>query len=99
MRKIGILLLFIALVPCMPVFFFFYALAGGWGDGGLAETEEASRMTGFLQPIINVIFILPSQWGARISPLHNRFPISIRGAAQAEASSLTEEKVKLVTVE
>ena len=43
------------------------------------------------------MFILPSQWGARLSPLHNRFPITMRPVALAEAQALTEERVKLVT--
>jgi hypothetical protein len=93
----SIVLFFIGLVPAMPVFFFFYALAGGWDDAGLEEATEASHMTGFLRPVINIIFILPSKWGARISPLHNRFPITNREAAMIEAHALTEEKVKLVS--
>jgi O-antigen/teichoic acid export membrane protein len=93
----SIVLFFLALVPFMPVFFFFYALAGGWDVAGLEEVEEASRMAGLMRPIVNLIFIIPSKWGARVSPLHNRFPITMRDLAQAEARSLTEEKVKLVT--
>ena len=93
----SIVLFFLALVPFMPVFFFFYALAGGWDKAGLEEVDEASRMAGLMRPIVNVIFIIPSKWGARISPLHNRFPITMRDLATAEARSLTEEKVKLVT--
>ena len=93
----SIVLFFLALVPFMPVFFFFYALAGGWDIAGLEEVDEASRMSGPMRPIVNVIFIIPSKWGARISPLHNRFPITMRELAQAEARSLTEERVKLVT--
>jgi O-antigen/teichoic acid export membrane protein len=92
----SIVLLFVALVPCMPVFFFFYALLGGWDDAGLEETVQASNMVGFLRPVINLIFILPSRWGARISPLHNRFPITMRPLAMEEARLLTQEKVKLV---
>jgi O-antigen/teichoic acid export membrane protein len=91
----SIMLLFIALVPCMPFFFFFYALAGGWDDAGLEEAALAGRMTGFLRPVVNIIFIAPSRWGARFSPLHNRFPITMRPAAVAEAQLLTEERVKL----
>jgi len=97
MKKLAVLLLFIALVPCMPVFFFFYALAGGWDQAGLDEADEACRMTGFLRPVVNFIVIVPSRWGARISPLHNRFPTTMRPAALAEAQALTEERVKLVT--
>jgi hypothetical protein len=95
----SIVLFFLALVPFMPVFFFFYALVGGWDIVGLEEVEEASRMAGLMRPVVNLIFIIPSKWGARISPLHNRFPISMRDLALAEALSLTEEKVKLVTAE
>ena len=93
----SIVLFFLALVPFMPVFFFFYALAGGWDIAGLEEVEEASRMAGLMRPIVNVIFIIPSKWGARISPLHNRFPITMRDLAVRKRASLTEEKVKLVT--
>ncbi|MBI5353944.1 MAG: hypothetical protein HZB50_14980 [Chloroflexi bacterium] len=92
----SIVLFFIGLLPSMPVFFFFYALVGGWDNAGLDEVTEASEMTGFLRPVINIIFVLPSKWGARISPLHNRFPITMRAAAMSEAQLLTEQKVKLV---
>jgi hypothetical protein len=43
------------------------------------------------------MIFLPNLWGSKISPLHNRFPITIREAALAEARSLTEEKVRLVS--
>jgi len=39
---------------------------------------------------------LPNLWGTKISPLHNRFPITIREAALAEARSLMQEKVVLI---
>lgn len=94
----SILLFFIGLLPAMPVFFFFYALAGGWDNAGLDEVAEASQMTGgFLRPVLNLVFVLPSRWGAKISPLHNRFPITMRESALAEAKLLTEERVKLVS--
>ena len=92
----SIILFFIGLVPAMPVFFLFYALAGGWDDAGLDEVTEASRMTGFLYHVVNIVFALPSRWGARLSPLHNRFPITMRAAAMNEAELLTEARVKLV---
>ena len=92
----SIILFFIGLVPAMPVFFFFYALAGGWDNAGLDEVDEASQMTGFLRPVVKVIFSTPSRWGAKLSPLHNRFPIKMRPAAMEEARSLTAERVKLV---
>jgi hypothetical protein len=92
----SVVLFFIALLPAMPVFFFFYALAGGWDTAGLEEVTEATQMTGFLRPVVRVVFEYPSRWGARISPLHNRFPIKMRELAMIEAQALTEERVKLV---
>jgi O-antigen/teichoic acid export membrane protein len=92
----SVVLFFIGLLPAMPVFFFFYALAGGWDDAGLDEVVEATQMTGFLRPVVKVVFAIPSRWGAKLSPLHNRFPIKMRPAAMIEAQALTEERVKLV---
>jgi O-antigen/teichoic acid export membrane protein len=93
----SIILFFIGLVPAMPFFFFFYGLAGGWDDAGLEEVAEASRLTGLLYRVVYVIFLLPSRWGAKLSPLHNKFPITMRASALAEAKLLTEERVKLVS--
>jgi O-antigen/teichoic acid export membrane protein len=92
----SIILFFIGLLPAMPVFFFFYALAGGWDDAGLEEVAEASRLTGFLYQVVRVVFVIPSRWGAKLSPLHNRFPITMRESAMAEAKLLTASRVKLV---
>jgi O-antigen/teichoic acid export membrane protein len=92
----SIVLFFIGLLPAMPVFFFFYALAGGWDDAGLEEIAEASQMSGFLRPVVKIVFTFPSRWGARLSPLHGRFPIKMRPLAMEEARLLTEERVKLV---
>jgi len=92
----SIVLFFIGLLPAMPIFFFFYALVGGWDDAGLDEVAEASRLTGFLYQVVRIVFVLPSRWGAKLSPLHNRFPITMRDSAIEEARLLTEQKVKLV---
>jgi hypothetical protein len=92
----SIILFFIGLVPAMPVFFFFYALVGGWDDAGLDEVAEAGTMTGFLRSVVRIVFVIPSRWGAKLSPLHNRFPITMRESAMAEAKLLTDERVKLV---
>ena len=41
------------------------------------------------------LFWAATALGARMSPLHGRFPIDIRPAALAEARSLTKERVQL----
>jgi len=90
----SMLLLFLAILPSFPVYMFLYGLAGGWDDGTLGELKEAVGMTGRLRPVVWVVWGA-SAAGARLSPLHNRFPIRIRPAAMEEARSLTLEKVRL----
>src|SRR5215468_8172425 len=92
----SIIFFFFGLVPSIPVCFFFYALVGGWEAAGLDEVAEASRLTGFIYQVVRVVFVIPSRWGAKLSPMHNRFPIAMRESAMAEARALTEARVKLV---
>ena len=49
----------------MPVFFFFYALVGGWDDAGLEEIDEASQMSGFLRPVVKVDLHLSEPVGCK----------------------------------
>jgi O-antigen/teichoic acid export membrane protein len=90
----SMLLFFVAILPSFPVYMFLYGLVGGWDDGTLGELKEAVDMTGRLRPVVWLIGA-SSAAGARLSPLHNRFPVRIRGAAMEEARALTLEKVRL----
>jgi O-antigen/teichoic acid export membrane protein len=87
-------LLILALLGSLPLYAFFTALLGGWDDGGVAELEQASRLSGAGRPLARLLYRAVA-WGARLSPLHNRFPMQIRTAALEEAASLTQEKVEL----
>ncbi len=90
----SIVIFFIGILPSFPLFAFFYALFGGWDDGTLAELRQAVGLSSFMWPLA-WLFWAASALGARISPLHGRFPITNRPAALAEAASLTEERVRL----
>jgi O-antigen/teichoic acid export membrane protein len=90
----SMLLFFLAILPSFPVYMFLYGLAGGWDDGTLGELKEAVGMTGRMRPVVWMVWGA-SAAGARLSPLHNRFPIRIRPAAMEEARALTLEKVSL----
>jgi O-antigen/teichoic acid export membrane protein len=90
----SMLLFFVAILPSFPVYMFLYGLVGGWDDGTLGELREAVNMTGRLRSVVWLIWA-SSAVGARLSPLHNRFPVRIRGAAMEEARALTLEKVRL----
>jgi O-antigen/teichoic acid export membrane protein len=90
----SVLLFFVALLPSLGVFCFFNGLFGGWDDDGLAELHRAAGMSNLGKPVAWAIYHT-SRWGARLSPLHGRFPIDLYAAAQAEGDSLTAEKVAL----
>jgi O-antigen/teichoic acid export membrane protein len=91
----SVLIFFIGVLPSLPLFMFLYSLVGGWDDATLGEFRDAAAMTGPVRGLVEWLMVRPAALGARLSPLNNRFPITIRSAAMVEALSLTEEKVRL----
>ncbi len=91
----SVLILIIVLIPSFPIFAFLYGLFGGWDVDTLEVFDRGTRLTSFMRPIARLIF-QATALGARISPLHNRFPFSNHSEAMAEAQALTEERVSLV---
>jgi O-antigen/teichoic acid export membrane protein len=90
----SIVIFLIGILFSYPIYAFLYGLAGGWDDGTLDEFRRAAELLPFLRPMAR-LFVASTSLGARLSPLHNRFPITIRGEALAEAELLTAEKVNL----
>jgi O-antigen/teichoic acid export membrane protein len=90
----SVLLFFIALLPSLAVYCFINGLLGGWDDHGLAELRRAAGMSSLGRPVAWGIYYACT-WGARLSPLHGRFPIDLYAAAEAEGAALTAEKVAL----
>ncbi len=91
----SIVIFFIGVLPSLPVYMFLYGLFGGWDDATLTEFREAAAMTGPVSGMVEWMMVRPTAFGARLSPINGRFPISIREAAMVEARELTEERVKL----
>jgi O-antigen/teichoic acid export membrane protein len=91
----SVLLFFVALLPSLPVFCFFYGLFGGWDNAGLAELRRAAGMSNLGKPIAWLIYYT-SRLGGWLSPLHGRFPIDLYESAQSEALDLTEGRAPLV---
>ena len=91
----SVLIFFIAIVPSFPIFAFLYAFFGGWDDDTLEEVHQAAALASFMKPLA-WLFWAASSLGARISPLHGRFPITIRAGALAEAKALQSDRVSLV---
>lgn len=90
----SVIILIVAILPSYPLFAFFYGLFGGWDDATLAEVHRAVDLSTFMKPLA-WLFWKSTSLGARLSPLHNHFPISNRQAALEEALSLTHERVNL----
>jgi O-antigen/teichoic acid export membrane protein len=91
----AVFLFFVALLPFLPVYFFFSGLFGGWDDAGLLELRRAAGLSSLGKPIAWLIYYA-SALGSRLSPLHGRFPIDLQEEAQVEAKTLTVERVPLL---
>ncbi len=92
-RSVAILL--IGTLAGMYIYAFIAALLGVFDDNTLAEFKRATEMAKGLKFMAKPLYLV-SKWGAKISPLHNKFPIAIFEEAKAEAQQLTEEKSKLM---
>ena len=90
----SVLIFFIGILPSYPVYAFLYGLFGGWDNETLDELRRAAELASFMRPLAR-LFWASTNLGARISPLHGRFPIGIRQAALAEAGALTAERVTI----
>ncbi len=90
----SVLMFLLGILPSYPVFAFLYGLFGGWEDEGLAELRRAVNLSGFMRPLA-WLFWGATRLGASLSPLHGRFPITVRAAAMDEAQLLTRERVPL----
>ncbi len=82
--------LWVAAICCiaLPAYGFLTALFGGWDDAGIAELQQAARMSLLGIPVAQLLSI-GVKIGARISPLHGRFPMALRTLAQEESQALT----------
>jgi len=91
----SVLIFLIGILPSYPLYMFFYGFFGGWDQATLAELNESVALTGGMRWFTRWGMYEATALGARVSPLHGRFPINIRGEAMREAEELTKEKVKL----
>jgi len=90
----SVILFVVGLVFSFPLYAFFSGLLGGWDEAGLEEFRRSVGLASLAKPYAWLIYH-GCRLGARISPLHGRFPIDLYEAAEAEAASLTAEKVAL----
>ena len=79
---------FAALPLGLWIYAFFTALFGGWDDASIQEFERAVQLSGIGKPYAWVLWQC-IRLGARISPLHGRFPIVIAGIAEEQATAIS----------
>ncbi len=91
----SLLIFFLALLPSLPFYSFLTGLFGGWDDQGVQELKRAVDMSSLAKPIAYLVY-RGTVLGARLSPIHGRFPITLYDEAEAEARGLMAEKVRLV---
>ncbi len=94
----SILIFLIGILFSFPLYAFLYGLAGGWDDGTLEELRQAAGLSSFMRPMA-WLFWKCNALGARFSPLHGRFPITVRAEAMEEAARLTSIRVKVAASE
>ncbi len=70
----SIVLFFIGLLPAMPVFFFFYALAGGWDDAGLGGDRRGQPDERFPAPGDQGCIHLSKPMGCQTQPAAQPLP-------------------------
>ncbi len=90
----SVLIFFLGILPSFPLFAFLYGLFGGWDDETLDELRQSVPLASFMRPLA-WLFWRCTHWGARLSPLHGKFPITLRSQAMAEARSLMDDRVDL----
>jgi O-antigen/teichoic acid export membrane protein len=93
----SVLIMFIGILVSFPLFALLYAFFGGWNEPALDELRHGSELAGPMRPLTLLLFWRPSRFGARLSPLHGRWGVTIQSAAEAEAAGLMAERVDLTT--
>jgi O-antigen/teichoic acid export membrane protein len=78
--------------------FFLMGLAGGFDEAAIEELEQAASMSVTLRFAARW-FVRVATAGHRLSPLRNRFPVTIAEEAKAEAAELEEAAAKAAKAE
>jgi len=81
-------LIFGLVLPTLLLYAFLTSLLGGWDEGGLNELHRAVAISGIGRPFAWLLWWV-IRLGARISPLHGRFPSLLYDLAHEEAQALT----------
>ncbi len=84
----SVTLLLVGLIGGLALYGFLTALLGGWDNGGIAELARATRLSS-LGWSLAWLLTMAVRLGAQLSPLHGRFPATLREFAEEEARAAT----------
>ncbi len=91
----SVVILLIGTLLGLYLYSFIASFFGAFDENTLGELKQATEMAGGFKFMAKPLYKL-TEWGAKISPFHNKFKISIFEEATLEAQQLTEEKAQLV---
>lgn len=91
----AVILFVIGMFGMEYVYAFFDGLFGGFCDNTLDELDVATNMVTGVKGLVRAYYKMVA-FGARLSPLHNKFKIKVYDAAFQEAQELTDIKKKVV---
>jgi len=91
----SVVILLIGTLIALYIYAFVAGFFGAFDDNTLGELKTATEMAGGFKFMSKPLYKM-SEWGAKISPFHNKFKVSIFDEASKEAMELTEEKTALV---
>ncbi|MHA1197967.1 MAG: lipopolysaccharide biosynthesis protein [Candidatus Heimdallarchaeaceae archaeon] len=91
----SVVILLIGTLIGLYLFAFIASFFGAFDDNTLKELKQATEMAGGFKFMAKPLYKM-TEWGAKISPLHNKFKMSGFDEAIVEAQQLTDEMKQLV---
>ncbi|MCE7741052.1 MAG: hypothetical protein GOP50_01215 [Candidatus Heimdallarchaeota archaeon] len=91
----SVVILLIGTLIGLYLYAFIASFFGAFDDNTLKELKQATEMAGGFKFMAKPLYKM-TEWGAKISPLHNKFQMSGFDEATVEAQQLTEEMKQLV---
>ncbi|MHA1827719.1 MAG: lipopolysaccharide biosynthesis protein [Candidatus Heimdallarchaeaceae archaeon] len=91
----SVIILLIGTLFGLYLFTFFVGLFGGFDKNTLHELDQATKLAKGVKFMARPLYKITS-WGCKISPLFDKFKISIFDDAMREADEITKEKAALV---
>ncbi len=91
----SVVILLVGTLVGLYLYAFIASFFGAFDDNTLEELKKATGMAGGFKFMAKPLYKM-TEWGAKISPIHNKFKMSGFESAATEATELTNEKAQLI---